>query len=64
MVDNETKNGLVSCNIHDRLDAALMKCSDEVYMACIRVVVEAGTSETKTDTETSVAETKTETEAI
>ena len=52
MVDNETKNGLVSCNIHDRLDAALMKCSDEVYMACIRVVVEAGTSETKTDTET------------
>ena len=30
----------------------------------IRVVVEAGTSETKTETETWVAETKTETEAI
>ena len=29
----------------------------------IRVVVEAGTSETKTETETWVAETKTETEA-
>ena len=30
----------------------------------VRVVVEAGTSETKTETETWVAETKTETEAI
>ena len=43
-------------------------CCDKymnMYMyICIRVVVEAGTSETKTEAETWVAETKTETEAI
>ena len=50
-----------------RIMNSTMQICDIVCRKCVmqsRVVVEAGTSETKNETETWVAETKTETEAI